>query len=69
MTDATPSSRSRLAIPVLLALMLFAQLTIANEIRYQSCVARFYDALALSDDESDVRAAGDEFGCNRIPLL
>ena len=71
MTDVTErSSRSHLAIPVLLALMLLAQIGIANEIRYQGCVARVYDALALSGEEAaDVQAALREHDCKRTPLL
>ena len=69
MNDDRERSRSHLALPVLLGLMVLAQFGILNEIRYQGCVARYYDALAMSDDEPDVRRAKTEFGCNRIPLL
>ena len=68
MTDVVESRRSRLAIPVLLALMFLAQVGIANEIRYQGCVARFYDAAAASG--GPVKSTPEQvFDCSRIPLL
>lgn len=68
MTDDIASNRSHRAVPVLLGLMVFAQLAIANEIRYQGCVARFYDAAAASG--GPVESTPEQvFDCSRVPLL
>ena len=67
MTDATEPRGSRPVVPVLLALMVLAQFGIANEIRYQGCVARYFDAVAKAADEDPNLVV--DYGCSRIPLL
>lgn len=67
MTDATEPRGPRPVVPVLLALMVLAQFGIANEIRYQGCNARYYDAVAKAADESPEAVV--DYDCSRIPLL
>ena len=68
MDDAPKSPRPSRLIPILLALMVLAQGAIANEIRYQGCVARLYD-VALAGEAAAVDDARLRFDCSRVPLL
>lgn len=68
MTEESATRRSGRAIPILLALMFLAQVAIANEIRYQGCVARFYDAAIASGGEVE-STPEMVFDCSRVPLL
>ncbi len=68
MSTDTDRRRSRLAIPLLLGLMTLAQFGILNEIRYQGCVARYYEATFASQN-GDLENSERSFQCSRVPLL
>ena len=57
------------ATHVLLTLMVLAQLVIANEIRFQGCIAREDRLTALAADELSRLPGVLSNDCSRIPLL
>ena len=65
--DTAPARRGRglLSLPLAILLLLVGQLVIANEIRYQGCVARADRQVAIA---LQFHTAGGTLECHRVPF-
>ncbi len=54
------------SVPFLLLLLVLSVLVLANEVRFQGCVARQDRALAITADHPDSAVRGPE--CARLPF-